>query len=276
MSNIVTARRNTPVPAAEASSQFDVELKRAQAIASAGDMIPNTYRNKPGAVLLAQQWADAHNVDLLTTMQTVAFVHGRPVIDATMQRALAAAHGYDVRVVSADATRASVRVTRDGEHVGEAAYSMDDARTAGLASKDNWKKDPTAMLVARATTRAVRWFAPSVLLGVLVGDEADEPELVEVLTPQEVVEADDVVEAEVVEPEPAAPVEAVEPVESEASSLEDLRAAVKAAGWSQAQAIRRVGELAATTGVDAPTNLTAVADDPTLCAALLGELKAGV
>jgi len=276
MSNIVTARRNTPVPAAEASSQFDVELKRAQAIASAGDMIPNTYRNKPGAVLLAQQWADAHNVDLLTTMQTVAFVHGRPVIDATMQRALAAAHGYDVRVVSADATRASVRVTRDGEHVGEAAYSMDDARTAGLASKDNWKKDPTAMLVARATTRAVRWFAPSVLLGVLVGDEADEPELVEVLAPQAVVGADDVVEAEVVEPEPAAPTEVVESVVSEASSLEDLKAAVKAAGWSQAQAIRRVGELAAAAGVDAPTNLTAVADDPTLCAALLGELKAGV
>lgn len=81
-------------------------------------------------------------------------------------------------------------------------------------------------------------------------------------------------------PDPAGEAEIVEAeIVDDAStplSLEDLKAAVKAAGWSQAQAIRRVGELAAATGVDAPTNLTAVADDPTLCAALLGELKAGV
>lgn len=204
MSNIVTARRNTPVLAAEASSHFDVELKRAQAIASAGDMIPTTYRNKPGAVLLAQQWADAHGVDLLTTMQTVAFVHGRPVIDATMQRALASAHGYDVRVVSADAQRAAVRVFKDGEQIGEAAYSVDDAGTAGLLNKDNWKKDPTAMLVARATTRAVRWFAPSVLLGVLVGDEGEEVDAVEVLGAEASVASEpaaEVVDAEAVEAE---------------------------------------------------------------------------
>jgi hypothetical protein len=44
-------------------------------------------------------------------------------------------------------------------------YTMDDAVLAGLAQKDNWKKNPKAMLVARATALAAREKFADVLLG---------------------------------------------------------------------------------------------------------------
>ena len=49
---LVSTRSTLPAPATEAAGHFDVELRRAQAIAGAGDMIPTAYRGKPGAVIL--------------------------------------------------------------------------------------------------------------------------------------------------------------------------------------------------------------------------------
>lgn len=267
---LVSTRSTLPAPATEAAGHFDVELRRAQAIAGAGDMIPTAYRGKPGAVILAQQWADSRGVDLLTTMQTVAFVQGKPVIDATMQRALAAANGFDVRVIQATSERAAVKVTRNGEDIGEAAYSIEDAHQAGLTNKDNWKKDPTAMLVARATTRAVRWFAPSVLLGVFVGDEVDDAtDPVQVLTPaaepepEPTPEPADIVDAVVVEPEPIDAAEVVaEPEQSSGLDTSDpdaLIAAIKAAGLRQADAIRTAQDAASSLGEDGPGSVQQIA-----------------
>lgn len=255
---LVSTRSTLPAPATEAAGHFDVELRRAQAIAAAGDMIPTAYRGKPGAVLLAQQWADTRGLDLLTTMQGVSFVQGKPIVDATMQRALASANGIDVRVVEATGERASVKVIRDGEVIGEAAYSLDDARQANLLGKDNWKKDPTSMLVARATTRAVRWFAPSVLLGVFVADETDDvADPVQVLAPtaetdpEPTPEPADIVDAVVVEPEQSSGLDTSDP--------DALIAAIKAAGLRQADAIRTAQDAASSLGEDGPGSVQQIA-----------------
>lgn len=172
-----TQPATAPVPASEADAQLSVALREANAIAKAGEAIPKGYRGNPGAVMLARAWADQRGVDILTALQTVNFVQGRPVIDATMQRALASAAGYRVVVPAATPQTATARVLdkTTGEIVGEATYTLDDAERAGLTGKDNWKKNPEDMLVARATTRAVRRFAPEVMVGLVAGDdEADE------------------------------------------------------------------------------------------------------
>lgn len=181
-SPILTSRKNTPAVAQPTASSLDVAIAHAQQLASAGDMLPQSYRNKPGAILLVKDWADSHGVPLLTAMQTVAFVHGRPVIDATMQRALAQKVGYAVRVTEADINSATVQVSKDGEVIGSSTYTMADARTAGLTGKDNWKKNPEDMLVARATTRAIRRHAPDAMLGLYIADEVDSDDPVEILT----------------------------------------------------------------------------------------------
>lgn len=169
---VMRGKDTETLPASLDASQDHV-LRRASMIAQAGDALPRSYRGNPGAVLLAMEWARARDIDLLTAIQTVAFIDGKPVIDATMQRALARRAGYRVVVEHADISAARVAVfAHNGERLGDATFTMQDAERAGLTGKANWRQHPRAMLVARATTQALRWHAPEVMVGMLTADEA--------------------------------------------------------------------------------------------------------
>lgn len=155
---------------------LDVRMQTAVAIAKAGDMLPRAYRGQPGAILLAIDWAERHDLAVMDAIHGVAWVQGRPVVDSTLQRAMARNAGYDVRVTEATDTKATVRVLVNGSTVvGTASYTIEEARAAGLTSKDNWKRHTTDMLVARATTRAIKWFCAEALIGgALSPDEVDD------------------------------------------------------------------------------------------------------
>lgn len=53
-----------------------------------------------------------------------------------------------------------IGILRDGEQIGEACFSAEDAERAGLLNKDNWKNYPTEMYFNRAITRAYKLYAP--------------------------------------------------------------------------------------------------------------------
>lgn len=273
------ATTDQPAMQTAAMARMDAEFRMAQAIARAGaDMLPRAYRDKPGAVILVQQWANAHEVDILTAMQTVAFVEGRPVIDATMQRAMAGRAGYDIEILEADRTHAVVQVTPPGKAPRTASYTWADAETAGLTGKNNWKKNPEDMLVARATTRALKRHAPEVMLGFVDPDDAGEADMVEVLTAN-VAPAQDASggEAERVsagrgsatpdaEPQPTADdvldVEVVE--DTPPTDVEDLKALIGAKNVSTADTIREAQAIAkritdAGRPVDSPSSVAKIA-----------------
>jgi hypothetical protein len=208
MSKILTTRQAAPPQVQQAG--LDVEMAKATAIAKAGDLLPRTYRANPGAVLLAMDWADRVGLSVMDAIHGVAWVQGKPVIDATLLRALAIKAGYRVLVTDASRTSATAKVvlTTTGETLGSVTYSMEDAKTAGLAGKDNWKKNPEDMLVARATSRAVRRYCSDALVGG--GLTEDEVESLEVTA-----EVDQVQPAAVVEPEVIEDAEIVEEVAPE-------------------------------------------------------------
>lgn len=249
---VLRARQTEPVPhpaAASATEALDVEMRRAQAISQAVQALPPAYQKQPGAVLLVDQWARAHGVDTLTAMQSVAFVKGRPVVDASMQRALASKAGYEVDINEGDGW-AEVSVTRNGK-TKSARFTLDEAKAAGLAGKDNWKAYATDMLVARATARCLRRHAPEVVLGLADPDEVETP--VDVL--QAAAAADPVTEPEP-DPEPAgnrsgtAPepevlelqAEIVDPAgdDTKQPTAADLKAILKAAGMTQSDLLRQM------------------------------------
>ena len=255
---VLRSRRTQAIaPITPDAAALDVRMKHAQAIAAAKQALPPSYANNPGAILLAQEWAQTRGVDLLTTIQSVSFISGRPVIDATMQRALAMRAGYDISI-EVDDSSATCTLTRDGKPAGSSTYTIDDAKTAGLVGKDNWKKNPKAMLVARATAQTMRWHAPDVMVGVFTEDELEDP--VDTLTPQVDGQQslDDVVDAEIVEggtTSTAGTAEAVGSVEEptdaplpvtddtyariveaggalDKAKADDLKAWIEAQGWS--------------------------------------------
>ena len=156
-----------------ATADLEGQFRIATALANATEAMPRAYRKQPGAVLLALAWSQQHGVDVLTAIQSVSFIEGKAVVDATMQRALAKRAGY-VLTITVGADAAVVGIHQGGRELGSATYTLGEAETAGLAGKSNWQKNPEDMLVARATTRAMRRFAPDVLLGMVVSDEVDE------------------------------------------------------------------------------------------------------
>lgn len=106
MTKPVLVSRQAATPAAPdpaptgAMELLEVELRRAQAIARAKEALPRSYRENVGAVMLADAWARSRGIDTLTAIQSVSFVDGKPVVDATMQRALAERAGFEVRVLT--------------------------------------------------------------------------------------------------------------------------------------------------------------------------------
>jgi hypothetical protein len=50
-------------------------------------------------------------------------------------------------------------------------YTIEDAKLAGLLHKDNWKQEPSDMLVARCIARGVRRVLPGSVLGMYEADE---------------------------------------------------------------------------------------------------------
>ena len=255
-----------PVLSADAAA-LDVAIRHAKVIATAGEALGPAYRDRPGAVLLAVEWARARGIDIFVAIQGVNFINGKAVIDATLQRDLAAAAGYHTIVQSGE-TSATVIVERAGEELGRATYALDDARVAGLLGKKNWQQHPKEMLVARATTQALRWHAPGVMTGLLIADEAesDPVAILEPTTaPEPALDADDVVEAEVVPDDPAAPQTPAEDTDGPAPlwvTREELVDALKAAGVTQSAAISEARKMAGALGMDQPASVAEIVDAP--------------
>lgn len=167
-----TTPATAPVPASEADAQLTVEMRLAQTLSKGGDAVPKSYRGNPAAVWLAIEWAHRRDMDVMTAMQSVSFYQGKPLVDATMQRSLAEQAGYRVEVEGDDRT-ATVTVVKPGETKEHSAtFTIAEAEAAGLLEKDVWKAYPGDMLVARATTRALRRHASKVVSGLRDPDEA--------------------------------------------------------------------------------------------------------
>jgi hypothetical protein len=126
-------------------------------------------------------------------------------------RAMVARHGHRIDVLENSATACEVKGVRaDTGSTATVRWTMEDAKLAGLAGKNNWKNYPRAMLLARATSELCRIVFPDIIAGLSYTPEevasiegveyTPEDVVAEVAT--EVVEEIEVVEAELVE-EPA-------------------------------------------------------------------------
>lgn len=167
-----TQPATAPVPASEADAHLTVELRLAQQLSKGGDAVPKSYRGNAAACWLAIEWAHRRDMDVMTAMQSVSFYQGKPLVDATMQRSLAEAAGYEVEV-DGDDRSATVTVRKPGDtKTHSASFTIEEAEKAGLLKKDVWQAYPGDMLVARATTRALRRHASKVVSGLRDPDEA--------------------------------------------------------------------------------------------------------
>lgn len=131
------------------------------------EFVPKSLRGKPEAVLACILAGYEAGLSPMTSLRSIHVVDGRPTMSAELMRALVQRAGHEIWLEESTSERAIACGSRAGsERVSKFTWTMDDARRAGLVGKDNWKKYPRAMLLARASTDLCRALFPDVLAGI--------------------------------------------------------------------------------------------------------------
>jgi hypothetical protein len=106
------------------------------------------------------------DVSPMAAMTGIFVIEGKVTIGANLLAALVKKHPrYDYRVLTATNEVAEIAFFEDGQEVGKAKFTKQEAKDAELLSKSNWKKYTEDMLFARALSRGVKRYCPDVAAG---------------------------------------------------------------------------------------------------------------
>ena len=143
------------------------DLERAAKAMSASGFFPDS---KSAAQAVVKVLAGRElGFGAFASMTGVAVIQGKPVIGANLLAAAVKQTGkYNYRVIEHTTEVCRIKFLEGNQEVGTSSFTMDDAKAAGLATKDNWKKYPRNMLFARAIANGQKWYAPDVFNGVTV------------------------------------------------------------------------------------------------------------
>lgn len=134
------------------------------------DVLPKGLQGKPANVYLALMAArDIAGLSEFTATQKLYVIDGKFAMYAELQRALVMAHEkceYMI-LLSNDGQEATWETKRAGyPKPVQWNYTLEDAKQAGLLSKDNWRKHTKDMLNARASAALCRLVYPDILMGL--------------------------------------------------------------------------------------------------------------
>jgi hypothetical protein len=100
----------------------------------------------------------------------IHIINGKPTLSAELMQSLARKNlpGLQISILETTDLKASVRLCRPEKNSQPVTFSfnIEDAKKAGLLTKDVWKNYPKAMLFSRCISAALRMVCPDALMGV--------------------------------------------------------------------------------------------------------------
>jgi len=143
--------------------QFD-ELERA-AIALQQSGYFTDVKSKAQAIVKVMAGAEL-GLPPFASMTGIHIIQGKPVLGANVIATLVKNDPrYDYKVNEATDHECQLAFFENGNQIGKVGFTIEEAKSIGLATKDNWKKYPSDMLFARAISRGARRFAPGIFGG---------------------------------------------------------------------------------------------------------------
>ena len=134
--------------------------------------VPASYNGKAAEATAAILTGQEIGLKPMASLRSIVVIQGTPALTAQAIRGLVQSRGHDVWVEESTSQRAIVKGRRKGsDQVQTSTWDMQRATQLGVVNKDNWKKQPTAMLVARATSEVCRLIAADVLMGLAYSQE---------------------------------------------------------------------------------------------------------
>lgn len=175
---------------------FNEQMRFAEVISQAKGMLPRAYEGNPANVLVAIQYGASLGIEPMAALQNIDVIQGTPTLSAKAVAAMVRANGHKLWV-SEDEQNMSATCTivrnDDKEHPVTVTRDKAWAQRMGLLTKDNYKKQPTTMLMWRAVTACANRACPELFLGLGGAYTADELHDMDDMAPVEatVVEDDD-------------------------------------------------------------------------------------
>jgi hypothetical protein len=139
------------------------------------EFVPKGLRNSVPATAAAMLYGREVGLPPMTSLASIHVVEGRPGMSAEAMRALVLAAGHEIAFDETTGAVCRIRGRRNrSQHWTVVEWSLDMARAAGLSGRDNWRKYPRAMLIARASTDLCRMVFPDVVHGFRSVEELDD------------------------------------------------------------------------------------------------------
>lgn len=134
-----------------------------------GSLVPQAYREQPANILLAMDFGASMGLTPAESLYRISVIQGKPTAGAELIASNVRKAGHRLRVEK-DEGRMSATATiyraDDPEFPFSVTRDMEWAKGMGLASKDNYKRQPLTMLTWRAITACAREACPEALYGV--------------------------------------------------------------------------------------------------------------
>lgn len=226
-----------PHSAGELTAQMDF----AKALAH-GDILPKAYQGKPANVLVAIGLGQSMGLSPAESLYRIDVIQGKPTASAELIAANVRKAGHKLRVRVDEANQsvtASIVRADDPEFEHKVTRDLNWAKQMGLATKDNYKKQPTTMLQWRAISAVARLACPEALYGVAyTADEIHDMPSVETPARRQASVEDfatepapvDVTDAVIIEEEPA---QTTDNYKATPAQLTKLYAMMRNAGFSE-------------------------------------------
>lgn len=132
-------------------------------------MVPAHFKS-PADILAAILYGQELGFSPMQSLQSVTVIQGKPALDAYSLKAKILQAGGIIKTIRWDNQICELKGVRgDWEEIVN--YTIEDARIAGLAGKDNWKRMPKEMLYARAVSKLGRNQWADVLKGFYTKEE---------------------------------------------------------------------------------------------------------
>ena len=159
------------------STEIRTQMQWAK-LASQGDIIPEAYRNKPANILVAVGFGAAMGLSYSDSLYRINVIKGKPTMSAELIASQVRKAGHKLRTYK-DEQHVSVKAViirkDDPDFEFSAVRDKAWAKSMGLDSRDNYKKQPMTMLTWRAITAVAREACPEALYGVAYSpDELDD------------------------------------------------------------------------------------------------------
>lgn len=153
---------------------------------AASDLVPKSFGQKPENVFAAIMYGREIGVSAMQALSNIAVVNGRPSVWGELATALVRQSGTCESLnYKFEGEGIKLKCIAKGKRKGDAeaheeVFSMEDAKLAGFADKDTYRKHPKDMLMWKALHRLFKFLWPDVLKGLSIQEVADDEPMREI------------------------------------------------------------------------------------------------